>query len=229
MNDNIVIAIDGYSSCGKSTLAKALAKKLHLIYVDSGAMYRAVTLYFLRNKIDITDKDHVKFALHDIHLNFHSRDYQTHITLNEEEVSEEIRQMPVSEMVSEISAIKAIRTEMVRQQQRMGISKSIVMDGRDIGTTVFPSAEVKIFMTADPKIRAERRYKELKLKGENISLEEIFDNIAHRDFLDTTRKESPLVRAKDAIILDNTILTQKEQLEFALEQVSPFIKSKTHD
>ena len=229
MNDNIVIAIDGYSSCGKSTLAKALAKKLHLIYVDSGAMYRAVTLYFLRNKIDITDKDQIKFALHDIHLNFHSRDYQTHITLNDEEVSEEIRQMPVSEMVSEISAIKAVRTEMVRQQQRMGISKSIVMDGRDIGTTVFPSAEVKIFMTADPKIRAERRYKELKLKGENISLEEIFDNIAHRDFLDTTRKESPLVRAKDAIILDNTMLTQKEQLEFALERVSPFMKSKTPD
>ncbi len=229
MNDNIVIAIDGYSSCGKSTLAKALAKKLHLIYVDSGAMYRAVTLYFLRNKIDITDKDQVKFALHDIHLNFHSRDYQTHITLNDEEVSEEIRQMPVSEMVSEISAIKAIRAEMVKQQQRMGASKSIVMDGRDIGTTVFPSAEVKIFMTADPKIRAERRYKELKLKGEKISLEEIFDNIAHRDFLDTTRKESPLVRAKDAIILDNTMLTQKEQLEFALERVSPFMKSKTHD
>lgn len=229
MNDNIVIAIDGYSSCGKSTLAKALAKKLHLIYVDSGAMYRAVTLYFLRNKIDIADKDQVKFALHDIHLNFHSRDYQTHITLNDEEVSEEIRQMPVSEMVSEISAIKAIRAEMVKQQQRMGASKSIIMDGRDIGTTVFPSAEVKIFMTADPKIRAERRYKELKLKGEKISLEEIFDNIAHRDFLDTTRKESPLVRAKDAIILDNTMLTQKEQLEFALERVSPFMKSKTHD
>lgn len=229
MNDNIVIAIDGYSSCGKSTLAKALAKKLHLIYIDSGAMYRAVTLYFLRNKIDITDKDQVKFALNDIHLNFHSRDYQTHITLNDEEVSEEIRQMPVSEIVSEISAIKAIRTEMVKQQQRMGTSKSIVMDGRDIGTTVFPSAEVKIFMTADPKIRAERRYKELKLKGENISLEDIFDNIAHRDFLDTTRKESPLVRAKDAIILDNTMLTQKEQLEFALERVSPFLKNKTHD
>lgn len=229
MNDNIVIAIDGYSSCGKSTLAKALAKKLHLIYVDSGAMYRAVTLYFLRNKIDITNKDQVKSALNDIHLNFHSRDYQTHITLNDEEVSEEIRQMPVSEMVSEISAIKAIRTEMVRQQQRMGTSKSIIMDGRDIGTTVFPSAEVKIFMTADPKIRAERRYKELKLKGEPVSLEEIFENIAHRDFLDTTRKESPLIRAKDAIILDNTMLTQKEQLEFALDRVSPFLKIKTNE
>ncbi len=229
MSDNIVIAIDGYSSCGKSTLAKALAKKLHLIYVDSGAMYRAVTLYFLRNKIDITNKDAVKLALNNIHLNFHSRDYQTHITLNDEEVSEEIRQMPVSEMVSEISAIKAVRVEMVKQQQRMGASKNIVMDGRDIGTTVFPSAQVKIFMTADPKIRAERRYKELKLKSEDVSLEEIFENIAHRDFLDTTRKESPLVRAKDAIILDNTMLTQKEQLEFALEQVNPFLKSKVHE
>lgn len=223
MNENIVIAIDGYSSCGKSTLAKALAKKLHLIYIDSGAMYRAVTLYFLRNKIDFTRKDEVERALRDIHLNFHSRDYQTHITLNDEEVSEEIRQMPVSEMVSEISAIKTIRVEMVKQQQRMGTSKSIVMDGRDIGTTVFPAAEVKIFMTADPKIRAERRYKELKQKGELVSLEEIFENIAHRDYLDTTRKESPLVRAKDAMVLDNTMLTQKEQLEFALERVYPFL------
>lgn len=226
MNNNIVIAIDGYSSCGKSTLARALAKKLHLIYIDSGAMYRAVTLYFLRNRVDITKKDQVESALGDIHLNFHSSDYQSHITLNGEEVSEEIRQMPVSEMVSEISAIKPIRVEMVKQQQRMGASKSIVMDGRDIGTTVFPLAEVKIFMTADPKIRAERRYKELKKKGDIVSLEEIFENIAHRDYLDTTRKESPLVRAKDAIILDNTMLTQKEQLEFALERVYPFLKSK---
>lgn len=223
MYNNIVIAIDGYSSCGKSTLARALAKKLHFIYVDSGAMYRAVTLYFLRNQIDLTNKSGVEQALNDIHLNFHSRDYHTHITLNGEEVSEEIRQMPVSEKVSEVSAIKAIRLEMVRQQQRMGTSKNIIMDGRDIGTTVFPAAEVKIFMTADPKVRAERRYKELKLKGEDVSLEEIFENIAHRDYQDTTRKESPLVRAKDAIILDNTMLNQKEQLEFALDRVKPFL------
>ena len=224
MSNNIVIAIDGYSSCGKSTLARALAKKLHFIYIDSGAMYRAVTLYFLRNKIDVTNKAAVEQALTDIHLNFHSRDYHTHITLNGEEVSEEIRQMPVSENVSEISAIKAIRSEMVKQQQRMGASKSIVMDGRDIGTTVFPQAEVKIFMTADSKVRAERRFKELKNKGENVTLEAIFENIAHRDFKDTTRKESPLVRAKDAIILDNTMLNQKEQLEFALERVRPFLQ-----
>ncbi|MEO8793910.1 MAG: (d)CMP kinase [Daejeonella sp.] len=224
MSKNIVVAIDGYSSCGKSTLAKALAKKLHFIYIDSGAMYRAVTLFFLRNNIDLTDNTAVEQALQDIHLEFHSRDYQTHITLNGDEVSEEIRQMPVSAMVSEVSAVKAIRKEMVKQQQRMGQSKNIVMDGRDICTTVFPFAEVKIFMTADPKIRAERRFKELKNQGQNITLEEIFENIAHRDFLDTTRKESPLTRAKDAIVLDNTTLNEKEQLEFALERVKPFIK-----
>ena len=223
MSKNIVVAIDGYSSCGKSTLSKALAKKLHFIYVDSGAMYRAVTLYFIRNNVNINDEIEIEQALKDIHLNFHSRDYQTHITLNDEEVSEEIRQMPVSEIVSEVSALRAVRKEMVEQQQRMGKSKNIVMDGRDIGTTVFPFAEVKIFMTADPKIRAERRFKELQAKGEEITLEEIFDNLAHRDFLDTTRKESPLIRAKDAIVLDNTTLDEKEQLEFALERVRPFL------
>lgn len=223
MSKNIVVAIDGYSSCGKSTLAKALAKKLHFIYVDSGAMYRAVTLYFLRNNIDINNDEQVDQALKDIHLEFHSRDYQTHITLNEEEVSEEIRQMYVSENVSEVSALKAVRKEMVKQQQRMGNSKNIVMDGRDIGTKVFPSANLKIFMTADPKIRAERRFKELQAKREDITLEEIFDNLAHRDYLDTTRKESPLTRAKDAIILDNTTLNEKQQLEFALERIKPFL------
>lgn len=223
MSKNIVVAIDGYSSCGKSTLAKALAKKLHFIYVDSGAMYRAVTLYFINQGIKLDDESAIERALQDIHLNFHSRDYQTHITLNDEEVSEEIRMMHVSEIVSEVSALRSVRKEMVKQQQRMGKLKNMVMDGRDIGTTVFPFADVKIFMTADPKIRAERRYKESKEKGELISLEEIFDNIAHRDFLDTTRRESPLVRAKDAIVLDNTTLNEKQQLEFALERVKPFI------
>jgi CMP/dCMP kinase len=224
MHNNIIVAIDGYSSCGKSTVARALAKKLHFIYVDSGAMYRAVTLYLLRNNIDIANTKKVHEALENIHLNFHSRDYQTHITLNDEEVSEEIRQMPVSDKVSEVSALKEVRQEMVKQQQRMGKSKDIVMDGRDIGTTVFPDAQVKIFMTADPNIRAERRYKELLAKGEKITLEEVFENLAHRDYQDTTRKESPLVRAEDAIILDNTELTEEEQLEFALEKIKPFLK-----
>jgi cytidylate kinase len=216
MRKNLVIAIDGYSSCGKSTLAKALAKKLGFIYIDSGAMYRAVTLYFIRNQVDVNDPAAVTDALQHIELNFHSRDYQSHITLNGEEVSEEIRQMPVSEYVSEVSANKQIRKEMVKQQQRMGKSKNIVMDGRDIGTTVFEDAQVKFFMTADPKIRAERRFKELQSKGDTkTTLEEVFENLAHRDYADTTRVESPLTRAEDAIILDNTELTEPEQLNFA--------------
>lgn len=224
MRKNLVIAIDGYSSCGKSTLAKALAKKLGFIYIDSGAMYRAVTLYFIRNKIDLNNQSAIDNALQHIELNFHSRDYESHILLNGEEVSEEIRQMPVSENVSEVSANKAVRHDMVKQQQRMGKSKNIVMDGRDIGTAVFQDAQVKFFMTADPKIRAERRHKEMMAKGDNVTtLEEVFENLAHRDYADTTRKESPLVRAEDAIILDNTDLTPEEQLEFALEKVDPFL------
>ncbi len=219
MNKNIIVAIDGYSSCGKSTLAKALAKKLHYIYVDSGAMYRAVTLYFLRNNILSLDDEIVATALKKIHLNFHSRDYKTHITLNNEEVSDEIREMHVSEDVSRIAANKLVRQEMVKQQQRLGKSKNIVMDGRDIGTTVFPGACLKIFMTADPKVRAERRFKELLIKNPKITLEEVFENIAHRDFEDTTRVESPLVRAIDAIILDNTNLTEEEQLQFTLDKI----------
>jgi cytidylate kinase len=223
MNKHIVVAIDGYSSCGKSTLAKALAKKLHFVYVDSGAMYRAVALYFLRNHIDLHNHELIAGALHNIHLNFHSRDYETHITLNDEEVSEEIRQMPVSEAVSSVSAIREVRHEMVKQQQRMGKSKNIVMDGRDIGTAVFPDATLKIFMTADPKIRAERRYKEIKVKNPDITLEEVFENIAHRDYQDTTREESPLVRAADAIILDNTNLTPEQQLQFVISKIGPFL------
>lgn len=223
MSKNIVVAIDGYSSCGKSTLAKALAKKLHFIYIDSGAMYRAVTLYFLRNNIDLNNKEQVALALKDVHLNFHSRDYQTHILLNDEEVSDEIRLMPVTETVSNVAALHDVRVEMVKQQQRMGRSKNIVMDGRDIGTVVFPHAQVKLFMTADPKIRAERRYKELVEKDPGISLEDVFENLAHRDYQDTTRVESPLTRAEDAIILDNTDLTPQEQLEFAIEKVRPFL------
>ena len=186
-------------------------------------MYRAVTLYLLRNNIDLNDPVKIEAALPDIHLNFHSRDYQTHILLNDEEVSEEIRQMPVSENVSPVSAVRAVRKEMVKQQQRMGKSKNIVMDGRDIGTAVFPDAVVKIFMTADPNVRAERRYKELVASGVDVTLEDVFENLAHRDFQDTTRLESPLTRAKDAIVLDNTDMNQEEQLGFALERVIPHL------
>ncbi|WP_410221009.1 (d)CMP kinase [Pedobacter sp.] len=226
MRKNLVVAIDGYSSCGKSTLAKALAKKLGFIYIDSGAMYRAVTLYFLRNQIDINNIEAVKQALEKIELNFHSRDYQSHILLNGEEVSEEIRLMYVSEAVSPVSAIKAVRHDMVKQQQRMGRSKNIVMDGRDIGTAVFPDAQVKFFMTADPKVRAERRFKELQSNGDTqTTLEDVFENLAHRDYADTTRAESPLTRAEDAIVLDNTNLTEEEQLKFALDRVEPLLKN----
>lgn len=217
---NIIIAIDGYSSCGKSTVAKALASKLHYVYVDSGAMYRTVTLYFLRNNINLEDDSQVSKALENIHIDFHKEHGITKVLLNEEDVSEEIRQMPVSENVSTVSAIKAVRKAMVKQQQKMGARKNVVMDGRDIGTAVFPDAQVKIFMTADPKVRAERRYLELKNKGENITLEEVFENIAHRDYQDTTRKESPLIRAEDAIILDNTNMTEEEQLAFVSDKVS---------
>jgi len=223
MSTHIIVAIDGYSSCGKSTLAKALAKKLNFVYVDSGAMYRAVALFFLRNNIDLHNHAQIAEALKNIHLNFHSRDYESHITLNDEEVSDEIRQMPVSERVSAVSAIREVRKEMVKQQQRMGRSKSIVMDGRDIGTAVFPDAPVKIFMTADPLVRAERRYKELHPKNPDLTLEDVFESLAHRDYQDTTREESPLVRADDAIILDNTNLTPQQQLQFALDKVTPLI------
>lgn len=216
MSKNIVVAIDGYSSCGKSTLARALAKKLNFIYIDSGAMYRAVTLYFLRNNIDLQNHDLVNEALLNIHLDFQTIANQTVITLNGEDVSTEIRQMHVAEKVSGVSAIKDVRIEMVRQQQRMGKSGNIVMDGRDIGTVVFPDADLKLFMTADPQIRAERRYNELINKGENVNLQEIYDNLAQRDLQDTTRKESPLIQAEDAIIIDNSSITEAEQLTFAL-------------
>lgn len=225
MRKNIVVAIDGYSSCGKSTLAKALAKKLGFIYVDSGAMYRAITLYFLRNNIDLNNEAQIAEALKNIEISFNTSDYQSHVTLNGENISEEIRQMPVSELVSPVSAIKTVRKEMVKQQKRLGQSKNIVMDGRDIGTAVFPDAQIKLFMTADPKVRAERRYNEMIAKGDNtITLEEVFENLAHRDYADTTRAESPLTRAEDAIILDNTKITEEEQLEFALERVKPFLQ-----
>jgi cytidylate kinase len=223
MSNNIVVAIDGYSSCGKSTIAKALAKELHFIYVDSGAMYRAVALYFIRHKIDLQDHAQIAEALHNIHLNFQTQNHKTFITLNEEDVSEEIRQMHVAEKVSTVAAIKEVRVALVKQQQRLGRSKNIIMDGRDIGTVVFPDAQVKLFMTADPKVRAERRYKELLPTNPNITLEEVFDNLAHRDYQDTTREESPLTRAEDAIILDNTDLSQDEQLMFALSHIEPFI------
>lgn len=216
----ITIAIDGYSSCGKSTVAKALAKKLNFVYVDSGAMYRAVTYYFLENKIDLQSPKAINDALKNIHIELRNGDKNGIVLLNNIDVTKEIREMRVSECVSDLSSIKAVRMAMVKQQRAMALNSSIIMDGRDIGTVVFPDAQVKIFMTADPKVRADRRYKELKAAGQNVSLEEVFENLAHRDFQDTTRKESPLKRAEDAIILDNTNLNQSEQLDFVIKEVA---------
>ncbi len=214
MAKNTAIAIDGYSSCGKSTVAKALARKLNYVYVDSGAMYRAVTLYFLRNGTDISNAEAVTDALGRISVDLIPLNGESRVLLNGEDVSDEIREMAVSEQVSEVSALKAVREAMVRQQRLMGSEQNVVMDGRDIGTMVFPGAAIKIFMTADPYVRAERRYKELSAKGQQITLEEVFENIQHRDHYDTTRQESPLTRADDAIILDNTHMNEEEQLQF---------------
>lgn len=211
----IIIAIDGYSACGKSTTAKMVASILNYGYIDTGAMYRAVTLYFLDHYIDITNPKSVSKALSEIEINFQhnpkSNENETYLNgLNVEKV---IREMRVSEKVSEVSAIKAVRVAMVSQQQKMGKRKGILMDGRDIGTIVFPSADLKIFMTADFDIRAERRQKELLDKGSLVDLEEIKSNLAKRDQLDTTREESPLIRADNAIEIDTTHVTFDEQVE----------------
>lgn len=215
----IIITIDGWSACGKSTLAKALAKKLGYVYIDSGAMYRAITLYFLRNHIDWTDVKEVKQALKNITLEFrfNASARQSEIYLNDENVEYVIRDLVIAEKVSDVAAIKEVRKFAVAQQQKLGDKKGIVMDGRDIGTTVFPSAELKIFMSADERVRVERRFKELYEKNPNITIEEIKTNLEMRDYIDSHRNVSPLRKADDAIELDNTDLTEEEQLEFALQ------------
>ncbi len=213
----IIITIDGWSSCGKSTLAKQLAKVLGYIYVDSGAMYRAVTLYFLRNHIDWSKTPAVEKALKDItiHFIFNAKNETSETHLNGENVEYVIRDLVVAEKVSEVAAIKAVREFAVARQKAMGVEKGIVMDGRDIGTVVFPNAGLKIFMTADNSIRVERRFKELYLKNPNISLEEVKNNIEMRDYIDSHRETSPLRQADDALVLDNSFLTIKQQLDMA--------------
>jgi cytidylate kinase len=213
-----IIAIDGFSACGKSTLAKALSSALHFIYVDSGAMYRAISLFFLRKNIDPYRHDLVVAALdHDIHISFEKDQNELKVHLNEEDVSDEIRSLWVSGAVSPISAIPEVRRKMVKIQQNLGKSRNLVMDGRDIGTVVFPNAALKIFMTADLSVRSDRRYQELKGKGVQVSLNEVKNNLEARDSMDTSRKESPLKRAEDAIILDNSHLDQTGQLKFVLD------------
>ena len=228
MENKITVAIDGYSSCGKSTLAKSLAKLINYVYVDTGAMYRAVTLYFIRNKA-ISGKsinyDNVLAELDKIQISFKrpSIDSEFEVHLNNENVENEIRLMNVSNHVSAISKIKEVRLKMVSLQQEMGKNNGIVMDGRDIGTIVFPNAEVKLFMTANVEVRAKRRYDELVKKGIDVDMNEIINNIESRDYQDTNREESPLKKANDAIEIDNTLLSQKQQLTIAMDIVNEVI------
>lgn len=221
MQQNIIVTIDGLSSCGKSTLARQLAKELGYMYIDSGAMYRAITLYFLRNNIDWNDPKKVKEALKDITLDFKVNEYNFHseMLLNGENVEYIIRDIVVAEKVSEVAAIKEVREFAVAAQQAMGKEKGIVMDGRDIGTTVFPTAKVKIFMVANEAVRVERRFTEMFEKNPNITLDEVKANIELRDYIDSNREISPLRKADDAIVLDNTNLSEKQQLDFALRLV----------
>lgn len=217
----IIITIDGWSSCGKSTLAKQLAKTLGYVYVDSGAMYRAITLYFLRHHVDFDQPNEVSEALRQIHLHFeyNNSSKQSEIYLNNENVEYVIRDLIVAEKVSEVAALPLVRTFAVKQQQKLGIKKGIVMDGRDIGTTVFPDACLKIFMTADIAVRVERRFREMYAKNPNITIDEVKNNLEMRDYIDSNREVSPLRMAEDAILIDNTNISPEQQLHFALELV----------
>ena len=220
----ITIAIDGYSSCGKSTLAKDLAKTLNYSFIDSGAMYRGVALYCLNNNIIqngeinqeqlIQNLDSIK-----LHFEYNQTSGKSDLYLNNQNVEDKIRTIEVAQIVSKVAAIKEVRAQLVKLQQAFGTKGGIVMDGRDIGTVVFPNAELKLFVTASEDIRTERRYLELSAKGENVSREEIKQNLLERDLIDTTRAESPLKQANDAIVLDNSNLTKKEQLNLVLNLV----------
>lgn len=225
----IVAAIDGFSSCGKSTMAKDLAKAINYIYVDSGAMYRAITLYGLQQNLfseGKLDESKLKELIHDIKINFKLADgkEKADTYLNDVNVEKEIRSMEVSNLVSKVSAIPFVRHLLVRLQQEMGKSKGIVMDGRDIGTVVFPDAELKIFVTASPEVRAQRRLDELRSKGDNeTTFDEVLGNLKERDYMDQNRSESPLRKADDAILLDNTNITEEEQRAWLLEKFNKVV------
>jgi cytidylate kinase len=214
----IIIALDGHSSCGKSTTAKRVAARLGYGYIDTGAMYRAVTLYFIENKISLTNPKEVNKALNEIQINFHHnlKSGENEVFLNGLNVEKEIRKMYISEQVSEVSAIPEVRHAMVSQQQKMGRKKGIVMDGRDIGTRVFPEAELKLFMTADLHLRAFRRQQELLEKNQLVNLDEIKANLEHRDKIDSGRKESPLMKAADAVEIDTSYITIEEQVDLVV-------------
>ena len=222
-NKRIIIAIDGHSSCGKSTFAKAIAARLGYIFIDTGAMYRAVTLYALENGAilsGIVDEERVVKMLGDINIDFRFNPEHgaSDIYVNGDLVEGKIRTIEVSNCVSAVSSIAQVRTKLVAMQQEMGLRRGIVMDGRDIGTVVFPDAELKIYMTADPMVRAERRYKELTAKGDNVTLEEIYENVVSRDKADMSRAISPLRKADDAIVLDNSHMSVEEQMTWFVER-----------
>ena len=214
----IIITVDGWSSCGKSTMARQLARELSYVFIDSGAMYRAITLFFIRHQIDLNDAQSIIEALSKIQLAFHLNPINgnNEIWMNGENVEASIREMSVAQLVSQVAAIKEVRDFAVAQQQQIGSKKGIVMDGRDIGTAVFPEAELKIFMTASIPVRVQRRYLELLPKNPQITMDEVKENLENRDHLDSTRSISPLRKADDAVVLDNSHLTQEEQLALAL-------------
>lgn len=226
----IIIAIDGFSSCGKSTMAKDLAREIGYIYIDSGAMYRAVTLYSMENglfKEGQIDAGQLKGQIGDIHISFRFNPAtgRPDTYLNGVNVEDKIRSMEVSSRVSPVAALDFVREAMVAQQQEMGKAKGIVMDGRDIGTTVFPDAELKIFVTASPEIRAQRRYDELKAKGEEASFDKILENVKQRDYIDQNREVSPLRKANDALLLDNSRMSIAQQKDWLAEQFEKAIRS----
>ena len=223
MVNKIIVAIDGYSSCGKSTIAKALAKYAGYTYVDTGAMYRAVALYAQRNKPTTTpslkrrEHEAIVSLLENIHIDFIQTPEGQHVTLNGEDVESSIRTLEIGNLASQISTIKEVRAFLVAQQQAMGEKKGIVMDGRDIGTVVFPNAELKLFLTASPEVRADRRFKELQAKGENPVWEDVLADVNDRDYRDTHRAESPLRQAEDAVVVDNSQMSREEQMEYIIE------------
>ena len=228
MRTKITIAIDGYSACGKSTLAKALAKALDYSFIDSGAMYRGAALFFYR--LGYVSEKHInreaiENAINDLELSFKIDNAKNCLYLHNENIEDEIRQAHVANIVSKVATIKAVRIALVKQQQRMGENGGIVMDGRDIGSVVFPNAQLKLFVTASPEIRAQRRFTELQEKGIPRSLDEVISNLTKRDHIDSTREESPLIQVKDALVLDNSALTKKEQLEWVLEKAKTIISS----
>ena len=224
----IVIAIDGFSSCGKSTFAKAIAAKLGYIFIDTGAMYRAVTLYALEHGAIIDGKvaeDRVVALLPDVNISFrfNAERGASDAYVNGERVEDKIRSIEVSNMVSHVSSIAQVREKLVAMQQQMGRARGVVMDGRDIGTVVFPDAELKIFMTAEPQVRAERRYAELKAKGDDVTMEEILENVISRDKADMTREISPLRQAEDAVVLDNSYMSVEEQMAWFMERYNAIV------